>query len=64
MANTPRGEVPLIRNNPELTKEMVRLRSIIEKGLGKSDYELYGLREGEKGEWIGVIRKKDHRPLP
>jgi hypothetical protein len=58
MAITSNGEAPLILNGPHITEEMARLRSIIEQGLGESDFELYGLREGENGEWIGVIRKK------
>ncbi len=58
MANTSNGEVPLILNDPRITEEIARLRSIVEQIQGRPDLELHGLREGKNGEWIGVFRKK------
>lgn len=58
MAETVDGEIPLIMNDPQITEEITKLRTIIEQVQGRPDLELHGLRERESGEWIGVFRKK------
>ncbi len=51
-------EVPLIFNDPEVTKEITALRDKVEKLLGANDTgPLKGLREGSNGQWIGVFER-------
>jgi hypothetical protein len=58
MAEKVDGEIPLILNDPRITEEITKFRSIVEQVQGRPDLELHGLREGENGEWVGVFRKK------
>jgi hypothetical protein len=57
MAETVDGDIPLIMNDPQITEEITKLRTIIEQVQGRPDLELHGLRERENGEWIGVFPK-------
>jgi hypothetical protein len=49
-----------IVNNPEETEEIKRLRELVEKGLGTSDFELVGIRDDAEGKMIGVFQKRKH----
>jgi hypothetical protein len=58
MVETLDGEIPLILNDPHITHEIAKFRSIVQQFQGRPDLELHGLRKGENGEWVGVFRKK------
>jgi hypothetical protein len=50
--------IPPLLNNPEETEEMKRLRELVEKGLGASNFELVGIRDDGEGNMLSVFRKR------
>ena len=49
-------EVPLILNDPQVTKQIADLRDKLEQLQGASTPgRLKGLREGPDGQWLGVF---------
>jgi hypothetical protein len=57
---TEDGEVerPLIFDNPELVKQIARLRDLIANAQGETGEELVGLRDDGNGGWRGVFRRR------
>lgn len=51
-------EVPLMLNDPQLTKQIADLRDKLEELQGSSvTGRLKGLREGPDGQWLGVFEQ-------